>query len=183
MRKNLIAAVSSIGLLVTGAAYAQEASPTAPPAAGQSEPAITQPGMTEPSATQDMAGTASVDATSADNLLGRTVVGSDGEELGEVEDVILNASTGDVEQLVISSGGILGIGGKSIAVDFADATFDQEQEQVRLSNLTSAQVEEMPDFEYQDSTVSLGRGNADSVGGTQTEPMEAAPAEKPEQGQ
>ncbi|WP_035692384.1 PRC-barrel domain-containing protein [Azospirillum halopraeferens] len=104
----------------------------------------------------DSAATAGAGAASADQMLGANVVGADGEDLGEVEDVILDAS-GNAQQLVISSGGFLGIGERQVAVDYSSATWDAAEERVMLSGVTRDQFREMEQFEYSDTTTSLNR--------------------------
>ncbi|QYM79918.1 PRC-barrel domain-containing protein [Horticoccus luteus] len=47
---------------------------------------------------------------SAQKLMGRAVVGSDGEKLGDINDFVINPDNGRIEYVVVSSGGVLGIG-------------------------------------------------------------------------
>ena len=184
MRRTVITASAAIALtggaaiaLMGGAAVAQSQSEyvagqqggTAAP--GTSTTGTTTPGTTTTTSpatttTTGALGTGQADRTSAENMLGRTVVAADGEEIGEVEDVILDGTSGQARQIIVKSGGFLGMGGKSIAVDFTDAQMDPEGEQVQLTTLTAAQVQEMPGHEYDETTVSLSRGNADTAGGT-----------------
>jgi sporulation protein YlmC with PRC-barrel domain len=63
------------------------------------------------------ASTASTGVASVDKLMGKDVVGKDGDKLGDVEDVILDAN-GRAQQLVLSRGGLLGINEKKVAIDF-----------------------------------------------------------------
>lgn len=171
MRTRLIGAAAAAALLCSAGAMAQ----TVPP--GSTEPVPPVPGTTVPGAvdqnrTQDpsvmdtrpqgapevVAPTAPrLDRTSAETLLGRTAIGADGKKLGEVEDVILNASSGDAERLIITSGGFLGMGKKAIAVDIADAEFLGGDKEVQVRNLTSAQVEQMAEYKYDQDTLSLTR--------------------------
>lgn len=90
-----------------------------------------------------------------DDLMGRSVVGSDGEELGEIEDIILDSQSGEAQQAVLASGGFLGIGEKRIAVDFQDLQI--EGDQVLAQGLTQASVEGLETYDYGEDTVSLGR--------------------------
>jgi sporulation protein YlmC with PRC-barrel domain len=60
-----------------------------------------------------------------DDLMGMRVFGAEGEEIGEVNDVIVDAS-GVVEAVVIDVGGFLGIGGHRVAVDFARTSFVED---------------------------------------------------------
>lgn len=183
MRKELITAASVLAMM-TGAAYAQGAgnqlnmqqdnnSATTSPAT---------PGTTAPSNSMSTGGnaassagtTAPMGSVSAEEMLGKTVVGSDGEEIGEVEDVIMDSGSGQARQLVISSGGFLGIGEKQIAVEYSNAGPGAEDDQIKLSNMTRDQVRDMPEFEYNDSMTSLNRSRDSSGAARSTTP--ATPA-------
>jgi sporulation protein YlmC with PRC-barrel domain len=52
-----------------------------------------------------------------ERLLGAKVVGKDGQALGTIDDLILNQG-GQVEGVIMSSGGVLGVGAKQIGVQF-----------------------------------------------------------------
>jgi sporulation protein YlmC with PRC-barrel domain len=102
-----------------------------------------------------------VNAASAKGLMGKNVVGKDGKKLGSVEDVIVDPASGEAKQLVLSSGGFLGIGAKQIAVDFSQAQVgmdDGDEPEIKLNNMTQADVEGMPEFQYSDTMTSLERG-------------------------
>lgn len=154
MRKELIGAASAIALM-TGAAFAQGTStpdpsttPAIPPAAADGMPAA--------------------GAVSAEEMIGEDVMGSDGEKIGSVEDVIIDPASGEATQLVISSGGFLGIGEKRISVDFSQVQVqtedDGEPESLTLSNMTQADVEAMPEFQYSDTMTTLNRSGGGSGG-------------------
>lgn len=108
--------------------------------------------------TAGSAGAMKADKASAEQLLGKTVVGANGDEIGEVKDVILDPKTGQAKQLIIGSGGFLGIGEKNIPVDFAEAQIQPGQDNITVSSLSREQVRDMKGFEYDESTVSLTRG-------------------------
>lgn len=140
------------------------ASGTMPPESSGTNPAGTTAGMT---GSDNMGstgmGTTAFDRQSAQELMGKTVVGANGQELGEVSDVVLDPSTGQAKQLVISSGGFLGIGERTVAVDMAQAQVTPGSNNVQVSSLTQDQVQAMKEFEYDDNTVSLSR-NTDGEG-------------------
>ncbi|MFC7333172.1 PRC-barrel domain-containing protein [Rhodocista pekingensis] len=191
MRKELIGAASAAALLVCGTAWAQSTATqpddrsttttqstttqgsTSPGTMGQGTTS-TSPGMTSPSTTTQgstaqgttsgstMGGSATAGRTSAEKLMGKTVVDASGEELGDVKDVIMDANTGEARQIVISSGGFLGIGAKDIAVPFQQAQIQQGSEEITVTGLTRNQVEQMPEFEYDENTVSLSRDRGQS---------------------
>ncbi|MDQ2102481.1 PRC-barrel domain-containing protein [Azospirillum isscasi] len=162
MRREIIAAASVLALM-TGTAMAQSSSPaTGSPATGA--PTATEMNKSGSAATGSASGLTGGQLASAENMMGKNVYGTDNEKVGEVEDVILD-SNGQARQLVISSGGFLGIGEKQIAVDINQANWDAQQERVQLSGMTRDQVKAMPEFEYSDTTTSLNR-NKDRAGDT-----------------
>lgn len=170
MRKELIAAASVLAMM-TGTAFAQGAGNQLNMQQDNNS-AVTSP-STSGSAAPSAGVTAPMGSVSAEELLGKTVVGSDGEEIGEVEDVIMDAASGKARQLVISSGGFLGIGEKQIAVEFSTAQPGADKDEITLSNLTRDQVKSMPEFEYSDSMTSLNRSRDNSGAARSTTP--AAP--------
>ncbi|MBK3731861.1 PRC-barrel domain protein [Azospirillum brasilense] len=162
MRREIIAAASVLALM-TGTAMAQTTSPTTgSPTTGA--PTATEMNKSGSATTGSAAGLTGGTLASAENMMGKNVYGTDNEKVGEVEDIILD-SNGQARQLVISSGGFLGIGEKQIAVDIGNANWDAQQERVQLSGMTRDQVKEMPEFEYSDTTTSLNR-NKDKAGDT-----------------
>ncbi|MBK4720021.1 PRC-barrel domain-containing protein [Azospirillum sp. YIM DDC1] len=166
MRREIIAAASVLALM-TGTAMAQTTSPTTgspttgAPTATEMNKSGNAPGS---AATGSASGLTGGQMASAENMMGKNVYGTDNEKVGEVEDIILDGN-GQAQQLVISSGGFLGIGEKQIAVDIGKANWDAQQERVQLSGMTRDQVKEMPEFEYSDTTTSLNR-NKDKAGDT-----------------
>lgn len=113
--------------------------------------------------------TQAADTVAIDQLMDKPVVGSDGEELGEVADVIIDPQTGEAQQLVISSGGFLGIGAKEIAVDFQEAQLSPEGDSVSISSLTQADVEGLPEFQRTEDMTSY-RNQQEGTGETEAVP-------------
>lgn len=107
--------------------------------------------------------------TNVDELMGKTVVGSDGEEIGEVEDVILDADSGEAQQVVIASGGFLGLGERHIAVEYSELQIDQGADTIQATGLTQQSVESMPEFEYGENMVSVTRPAGETGAEVETE--------------
>lgn len=149
MRRELFAAASVL-VLMTGGAFAQTGSST-----------TTQSGA---GSTMSSTTRSNQQLASAEQMLGKSVVGQDGNDIGEVEDVILDPTSGQARQLVISSGGFLGIGEKQIAVDFNQAKWNEADKEVQLSGLTREDVRNMAEFEYSDTMTSLNRPHKSGTG-------------------
>jgi sporulation protein YlmC with PRC-barrel domain len=80
----------------------------------------------------------------ARELIGNSVVTQDGVEVGKVEDLILDGE-GRVNGIVISTGGFLGLGGKSVGVssDAVDVRSGKERDMVFVK-LSAAEVKSAP---------------------------------------
>jgi hypothetical protein len=76
-------------------------------------------------------------------LHGMDVRSSDGEDLGEVEDVV---SQNGQYYLVIASGGLLGIGRERTMIEMTGAQFDPEDE-VLVINMTQDEFEQQPEYD------------------------------------
>lgn len=117
------------------------------PAAATEEGTATAEGetaMPEPSGVQ----------VSVDEMVGKEVMGANGEPLGEVSDVVVDPETNQIVQLVIASGGFLGIGAKDVAIDIAEAEIRPE-EGIFLSSITQEDIAQMPEFDAEAETESL----------------------------
>ena len=93
----------------------------------------------------------------AEEFLGKTVVGANGQELGEIEDVLIEPQSGRAEKVVFARGGFLGIGEKQIAIDAAKLQRLSGSDRFQLSGITLDEVRAMPEFEYNNSMTSLNR--------------------------
>jgi sporulation protein YlmC with PRC-barrel domain len=180
--KTLLGAVSAVALFGAAAVAQQATPSTGttnptPPAADTSAQApatgsdtTMTPGMGTPSTgamtetpstgtgtgmgTSSMAGAqqASGEPVVASHLMGQDVQGSDGEDIGSIADLVIDTGSGQIQQVVIRSGGVLGVGGKQVAIDFSELQL-VPNEGVQ-ANLTQDQLDAMPEFD-DDTTVSL----------------------------
>ena len=97
-------------------------------------------------------GPAPVAATVFDNqdvqgILGRQVLGSAGENMGRVIDIVVDRS-GQVRAAVIDFGGFLGVGSRKIAVDWDALRFaptGSKSDRITL-DLTADQVKAAPEY-------------------------------------
>jgi sporulation protein YlmC with PRC-barrel domain len=131
MRKSILAVTmfSVIGLLLTAGAFAQVSPPT--PAPPRSAPPVTLQGMTEWHGSQ---------------LIGMDVKNQQGEELGEVADLVLDPKEAKIKSVVISSGGMLGIGAKKVAVPW-DHVKPASDEQAFVVTMTREELQQAPQWE------------------------------------
>ena len=85
-------------------------------------------------------------ALSADSILGTDVQNPQGENLGHIEDVMIDVNNGRILYAVLSFGGILGIGNKLFAVPLEAFTVDQTNEQFVI-DIDQERLEDAPGFD------------------------------------
>lgn len=174
MRKELIAAVSALGLM-TGTALAQSSTGSGGTTTNSTTMQRSQDSVGGTAATSSTTAQRSSGATtgtvapngqavaSAEKLLGKNVYGKDNEKIGEVEDIILDPQSGQAKQLVLSSGGFLGIGEKKVAVDFNQAKWNEADNRLQLSTVSRDDIKSMQEFQYSDTMTSLNRNRGDAA--------------------
>jgi sporulation protein YlmC with PRC-barrel domain len=79
-------------------------------------------------------------------LNGTAVRNPQGEDLGKIEDLMLDLPTGRVTYAVLSFGGILGIGDKLFAIPWEMLQMDAENDVV-IVNVDAQTLENAPGFE------------------------------------
>jgi sporulation protein YlmC with PRC-barrel domain len=80
-----------------------------------------------------------------ENLIGATVINPDGEEVGKVKDILFDTS-GAATGIVLSVGGILGVGAKNVGLNWEEVDVNQEPADIVRVNYTKAQLEAAPPF-------------------------------------
>jgi putative membrane protein len=91
---------------------------------------------------------------SLEEVLGSSVVNSAGEEVAEIEDIVLDAN--QKYYAILSVGGFLGIGDKKVAIPLDQLQLGEDQVYL-MSAQTEEQLEEMPEYE-EDQYQPLQRG-------------------------
>ena len=76
------------------------------------------------------------------DLMDRELIGSDGETIGDVENIVVR---GDVTYIVVGSGGLLGLGEKQVAIPMSEIYFRDDQ--LFTPATTEEAVEEMAEYE------------------------------------
>jgi sporulation protein YlmC with PRC-barrel domain len=70
--------------------------------------------------------------TTADSLIGDKVVNAKGDELGEIDAIMLDVQNGRIAYAVLSSGGFLGMGEKRFAIPWGALILDTENSVIVL---------------------------------------------------
>lgn len=114
---------------------ADPATPAAP--AAEATPASPPPGDAVISAQSD-------GEVRADQIIGMTVYNAEGEKVGTVHDILLDKD-GKATGVVLSVGGVLGVGAKAVGLTWKEIDVNPEQQQVQIA-YTKDQLEAAPDF-------------------------------------
>ncbi|WP_162937886.1 PRC-barrel domain-containing protein [Indioceanicola profundi] len=77
---------------------------------------------------------------SASDLMGKPVIDAAGDSLGQVADIIIT-TTGQVKRLVISRGGVWGIGDEVVAIDFKTVRLLPAEGKILAEGLTKDEIE------------------------------------------
>ncbi len=120
--KKLVAAasvLSVVGFLFATMAFAQPgAGPEKSTEPSQVQSPTTRP--TEPSSEKTDQGTRSMSSDSkelfASSLIGASVKDSQGQSVGKIEELVIDPQEARIKEAVVSVGGFLGIGAKSVAI-------------------------------------------------------------------
>ncbi len=83
---------------------------------------------------------------SASTLDGDKVVNNKGENLGKIEDIMLDLENGQVAYVVLSFGGIMGIGDKLFALPWDKLTVDLDNKRFVL-NVDKELLDKAPGFD------------------------------------
>src|SRR5262245_56318869 len=82
----------------------------------------------------------------ADTLIGDSVVNSAGEDLGKIEAIMLDVTSGRIAYAVLSFGGFLGMGSKYFAIPWAALTLDTIEKRFIL-DVSSDKLERAEGFD------------------------------------
>ncbi|SFD10287.1 PRC-barrel domain-containing protein [Tropicimonas isoalkanivorans] len=114
------------------------------------EPVATDTAAVDPAAQEPAANNGDSDRVlTAEELDGMPVIGSDGDRLGEVSDIVLTDS-GEIDSVIIDVGGFLGLGEKPVAIPFSELTLQEGEglaDQTVKINRTEEELEQMERWE------------------------------------
>jgi len=128
-------------------------STTPPPA----EMAAEEPPATPPPADAIIAAEGATDMR-ADKLIGTSVYNTEGEKVGDVQDIVFDKD-GKIVGVVLKVGGLLGIGGKSVGIKWDEVKVSPADELMTIS-YKKEQLEVAPDFKTQEAIQSEQSSNA-----------------------
>jgi sporulation protein YlmC with PRC-barrel domain len=85
---------------------------------------------------------------SATTVIGERVIGSDGRDLGKIEEVVMDLTTGAVSYLVLSSGGVFGFGDRFYAVPLGVLTLNPDDKTFHME-IDKKTLKSLPGFDKQ----------------------------------
>jgi sporulation protein YlmC with PRC-barrel domain len=68
-----------------------------------------------------------VQRLTASSIIGDNVENAEGEDLGKIDNLMVNISTGHIEYVVLEYGSFLGLGGKLFAIPFSELKINPEK--------------------------------------------------------
>lgn len=89
------------------------------------------------------------DEVRADTMIGMTVYDTQGNKVGKVKDILFNEQ-GQATGVVLSVGGVLGLGAKSVGLQWSEVDV-QPDAQVAKIQYSKDQLEAAPDFKTQEA--------------------------------
>lgn len=126
----------------------QPAIPQQPPSTGTiGEAAPAEPVMPPPA--EAVIPAQSADELRADSLIGMSVYSTTGDKVGEVKDILFDES-GQATGMVLSVGGVLGLGAKSVGLNWGEIDLRPEADMVKVQ-YSKEQLEAAPDFQTQEA--------------------------------
>lgn len=102
------------------------------------------------------------ESISLDHLLDEHVRDTEGRDIGQVEDLILDASSGTIDFAIVKFGGFLGVGGTYHLIPWPKLMVDTERRTFRM-NVTKEQVDRAPSFDKRHVPRTDDREYLDSV--------------------
>jgi len=79
------------------------------------------------------------------SIIGDSVQNQEGEDLGTIENLMINVNDGHIEYAVIEFGSFLGVGGKLFAVPFSELNLNPDR-QLFVLNRSKEYLKESPGF-------------------------------------
>lgn len=136
MRKLPIA-IAAVALM-TGAASAQTSNPSSPaprPAPGAATTAPMQKAAAINPLTQE----------DISKIEGTSVYGNNDDKIGHISTVLMDPSSKKIDRLVVTAGGVLGVGGHRVAIPVEQFSWDADKDAFKMGT-TVAELKQMPEW-------------------------------------
>ena len=122
---------------------------------GAGEPRATRPAA--PGAGQSSAASTASSQQRVADLVGAEVVGSGGDKVGEVDDIVISTAGADSIRAVLQVGGVAGIGEKRISLPLSQITVERpaDDEPTLRVAMDADSLQRLPEYEYEEQTSAL----------------------------
>ncbi|MGH6989614.1 MAG: PRC-barrel domain-containing protein [Stellaceae bacterium] len=84
-------------------------------------------------------------------IIGTTVYGSGGKDIGDISNVLMKPETKKIDRLVVHSGGVLGVGGRYVAVALTQFSWNAQKGVLTVSK-TQKDINKMAEWKPSKST-------------------------------
>jgi len=176
MKKLLAAAiVPSVLALFAAEGFAQTTRPY-----GTDKPAMDRPAADRPAATrapdkpERAAWKAPAGAHTSSELIGTRIKNAEGKDIGEIDQLVIDPTSGAVTHVVVGLGGLLGVGETKVVVPFSDIKLGAQHQGGRaVVTMDAAKLDTAPRFERRQVSRDLS-----PAASPRTQPADR-PADKP----
>jgi sporulation protein YlmC with PRC-barrel domain len=113
-------------------------------------PAMDRPAATRPAAEkpQRPAWTAPAGVHTSSELIGTRIKNAEGKDIGEIDQLVIDPTSGNVTHVVVGLGGLLGVGETKVVVPFSDIKLGaQHQGSKAVVTMDQAKLDTAPRFE------------------------------------
>lgn len=83
-------------------------------------------------------------ATHASDIIGKKVYNPEGETVGSVNDLLINAQ-GQVQAAIVNTGGTMGMGSRTVAIDWSQVKINPSDNRVTVA-MTKEQLKAAPEY-------------------------------------
>jgi sporulation protein YlmC with PRC-barrel domain len=142
MRSKLIATASALAL-IAGSALAQTTAPSSPSRTPDPSSSIS---TTAPTVRRPAPDPLKMEDVS--RISGSAVYGTDNGKIGSVSTVLMNPESKTIDRLVVSAGGVLGVGGHKVALPVDQFAWDSEKDGFKVAK-SSDDLKAMPEWQAQ----------------------------------
>mgnify|MGYP003575192314 CR=1 FL=1 len=140
---------------------AEEANRGAADRGAAPQPGVGQPRTTQPAAPgvgQSSAASTTSSQQRVADLVGAEVVGSGGDKVGEVDDIVISTAGADSIRAVLQIGGVAGIGEKRISLPLSQITVERpanDDEPTLRVAMDGDSLQRLPEYKYEEQTSAL----------------------------
>jgi sporulation protein YlmC with PRC-barrel domain len=122
---------------------------TQQPTTDQNAPAAAEAQPVSPPPSEAIIPAQAADEVRADKLIGMTVYDANGGKVGTVKDILFN-DNGQATGVVLSVGGVLGVGAKAVGLQWSEVDIQPDAEVAKVQ-YNKDQLEAAPDFKTQEA--------------------------------